>query len=177
MSKVRIRIVYAVCLAIVAMCGPALGQSYLIVRATYGEGTRTMDVTLRVQSMVRNGALNFRLTNEALGVSDPAPGRRKQLVVVVRQGDGRTRDYLFDEKTQVVLQVGPESYQGRLSGEDQRRFDSYYSRWLQYRDTNNREEMGSMERRMRDIYARYKIPLTVDFDQVVSPGIVRPSPR
>jgi hypothetical protein len=41
-------------------------------------------------------------------------------------------------------------WQGRLSAEDQARFNSYYSRWLSYRQNNDRDQIGSMEGRMRD---------------------------
>jgi len=168
---------YAVCLATLALSGLAVAQGNSISRATYGEGRRTIDVTQRIQSLARDGDLNFRLTNEALGVSDPSPGRPKELRIWVQQWNGRTRDYRFQEKSQVVLQVGGgNSYQGRLNYDDQRRFDSYYTRWLQYQATNNRGEVASMEGRMRDIYGRYRIPLSVDFDQVASPN-VRPRPR
>jgi hypothetical protein len=62
-------------------------------------------------------------------------------------------------------------WRGRLSAEDQRRFDSYYSRWLGYRKSNNQSEAASMDRRMRDLYAHYSIPNNVPFNQVASPGI------
>jgi hypothetical protein len=65
---------------------------------------------------------------------------------------------------------GRRSWRGRLSAQDQSRFDSYYSRWQQYRATNNREQMGSMEERMRDVYAHNGIPNDVPFDQVASGG-------
>jgi len=39
----------------------------------------------------------------------------------------------------------------RFSGDDARRFRTYYSRWQDYRRTNNREEIASMEGRMRDV--------------------------
>ena len=58
----------------------------------------------------------------------------------------------------------------RLSPEDQRRFDSYYSRWQQYRQTNNRGQIASMEERMFDIYARYGIPREVPYERVASNG-------
>src|SRR5437660_1585697 len=57
-----------------------------------------------------------------------------------------------------------------LSADDQRRFDSYYSRWLEYRRTNNQDETLSMENRMRDVYAHNGIPSNVPFDQVASNG-------
>ena len=60
---------------------------------------------------------------------------------------------------------------GRDAPEWQAKFDSYYQRWLQYRATNNRDEVVSMERRMRDIMVNYRIPPNTPFDQVASPGI------
>ena len=59
---------------------------------------------------------------------------------------------------------------GRLSSEDQQRFDSYYSRWREYRRTNNREEAENMEKRMRDVMSRNNIPPDVPFDEVASTG-------
>ncbi|HZR57933.1 MAG TPA: hypothetical protein VFA74_13750 [Terriglobales bacterium] len=58
----------------------------------------------------------------------------------------------------------------RLSPEDQGRFDSYYSRWQQYRQTNDRGQIASMEVRMFDIYARYGIPREVPYERVASNG-------
>jgi hypothetical protein len=60
--------------------------------------------------------------------------------------------------------------QARLSSEDQQRFDSYYSRWQGYRRTNNRDEMASMEKRMRDVMSRNNIPSDVPFDEIASNG-------
>lgn len=59
-------------------------------------------------------------------------------------------------------------WQGRLSADDQSRFDSYYSRWQEYRRTNNGDEVGSMEKRMRDIYAHYGIPSDTPYWQIAS---------
>src|SRR6266568_3355327 len=61
-------------------------------------------------------------------------------------------------------------WRGRLSAQDQSRFDSYYSRWLGYRRTNNQSEAESMDRRMRDLYAHYGIPNNVPYNQVASSG-------
>src|SRR5436190_2582991 len=59
-------------------------------------------------------------------------------------------------------------WRGRLSAQDQSRFDSYYSRWLGYRRSNNQSEAESMDRRMRDLYAHYGIPNNVPFNQIAS---------
>lgn len=153
-------------LALLAHSAAAQGA---ITRATYGAGHNRIDVTRRVQSLVQDGRLNFRLTNESLGVPDPAPGRVKDLRIQVRQPNGQPRSYQFQEKGVVSLRVGSGFAQPRLSPSDQGRFDSYYSRWLEYRRTNNRGEIASMERRMRDIYAKYSIPMSTPFDRVASP--------
>src|SRR6266702_2352038 len=60
--------------------------------------------------------------------------------------------------------------QRQLSPEDQRRFDSYYSRWQEYRRSNNRDEAVSMEKRMGDIYAHYGVPSDTPYWQVASNG-------
>ncbi len=146
----------------------ALAQG-TIVRANYGAGHNRIDVTQRVQSLVQNGRLNFRLTNESLGVPDPSPGRVKELRIQMRQPNGQMHSYQFQEKGIVSLRVGGGFAQPRLSASDQSRFDSYYSRWLDYRRTNNRGEIASMEGRMRDIYAKYRIPPATPFDRVASP--------
>jgi len=59
----------------------------------------------------------------------------------------------------------------RLSPSDQGRFDSYFQRWLNYRRTNNRDEIVSMEKRMFDVYDHYGIPHNVPFDRVASQGL------
>src|SRR2546428_12768677 len=58
--------------------------------------------------------------------------------------------------------------QRQLSADDQRRFDSYYSRWQEYRHTNNREQIASMEKRMQDVYAHYGIPAGTPYWRVAS---------
>src|SRR5213594_2284014 len=61
-----------------------------------------------------------------------------------------------------------ERWRERFSEDDQRRFDSYYSRWLDYRRDNNQSEVNSMERRMWDVMDQYKIPRDVSFDEIAS---------
>jgi len=61
-------------------------------------------------------------------------------------------------------------WRGRLNQNDQSRFDSYYSRWQQYRQTNNRDQIASMEKRMQDVYAHYGIPSNTPYGSVASNG-------
>src|SRR5438093_13596401 len=70
----------------------------------------------------------------------------------------------------ITLPAGPQRQQRRLSEDDQRRFDSYYSRWQDYRRTNNREQISSMENRMQDIYRHYGIPADTPYGRVASNG-------
>jgi hypothetical protein len=59
-------------------------------------------------------------------------------------------------------------WRGRLSPEDQSRFDSYFSRWQEYQRDDAREQMAHMERRMQDIMDRYQIPDRVPYERIAS---------
>lgn len=63
--------------------------------ATWGAGISTSDVTSRLQGMVQNNSLQFRVTNDALG-GDPARGHHKQLVVTYYY-QGRRRQAVANE--------------------------------------------------------------------------------
>ena len=56
----------------------------------------------------------------------------------------------------------------RMSPEDQDRFNSYYSRWLQDRQSNDRDDMVSMEQRMQDLMNRYAIPPETPYGDVAA---------
>src|SRR5581483_3429087 len=56
----------------------------------------------------------------------------------------------------------------RLPPNDQARFDSYFSRWQQYRQARDRDQVASMERRMQDIYSQYRIPPNTPYWWVAS---------
>jgi hypothetical protein len=176
-------------IAVLAICSsvPALAQGSDVVSAQYGANRNVIDVTNTVRSMVRNGSLQFQVTNENLRVNDPAPGVVKTLRLRVRDYNGHTRNYDYREKQTVNLQMGwtnPPNrpgnpgggYQGRLRSDDQKRFDSYYTRWLDYQRTNNYGEIRSMEKRMHDIYSHYSIPVGVPFAQVASQNLAQPGP-
>jgi hypothetical protein len=64
----------------------------------------------------------------------------------------------------------PALAQWRLSMRDQQRFDSYFSRWQEYKRVNDRDQIVSMERRMLDVYAHYGIPAGTPFWRVASNG-------
>ena len=83
---------------------------------------------------------------------------------------GRDRDHDGDHDGDDRWRGNRGYGQTRLSADDQRRFDSYYSRWIEYRRTNNGDEIRSMEGRMRDIYSHYGIPANTPFGAVASNG-------
>lgn len=71
----------------------------------------------------------------------------------------------------MMVMLLPAFAQGqRMSTEDQGKFDSYYSRWQQYRQSNDRDQVSSMEKRMQDLMGRYNIPSNVPFDRIASGG-------
>src|SRR5882672_5833158 len=76
-----------------------------IVRAEYGTGHRFVDVTPRVQALVRDGVLDFRVSHDSLD-ADPAEGHRKELRLQVRNARGQIRQMTFVDSSQVHLYVG-----------------------------------------------------------------------
>jgi hypothetical protein len=64
----------------------------------------------------------------------------------------------------------PALAQWRLSPRDQQRFDSYFSRWQEYKRVNDRDQIISMEKRMLDVYAHYGIPANTPFWRISSTG-------
>jgi hypothetical protein len=64
-------------------------------------------------------------------------------------------------------------WQSRLSPEDQSRFDSYYSRWLTARQSGDRNEISSSEKRMRTVMGHYSIPPNVQFSEIASDSVAR----
>lgn len=56
----------------------------------------------------------------------------------------------------------------QMSPGDQDKFNSYYSRWMQDRNSNDRDDMSSMENRMQDLMSKYGIPSDTPYDQVAS---------
>lgn len=64
----------------------------------------------------------------------------------------------------------PALAQSGLSQHDQQRFDSYYARWQQYRQVNDRDQIVSMEKRMLDVYAHYGIPAETPFWRIATNG-------
>ena len=58
----------------------------------------------------------------------------------------------------------------RLSPDDQKQFDKYYSKWMDATRKNDRDDIDNNARKMQEIMARYNIPSNVPFAQVASGG-------
>lgn len=63
---------------------------------------------------------------------------------------------------------GASAYQGRLSGDEQRDFDKYYTKWVNDTRKNDRDDIGKDVRHMQEIMAKKNIPANVPFDQIAS---------
>jgi len=81
------------------------------------------------------------------------------------RGYSRDRGWDRDERRG---EVG--NWQGRLSPDDQRRFDSAYQHWLHERQENDRNGMARQESTMQDIMSRYNIPQDTPYDAIASQG-------
>jgi len=60
-----------------------------ITKATYGSGSKTVDVKAAVSSNIKEGELTLVVSSDSLGVEDPAPGQTKQLTIsyTINNGD------------------------------------------------------------------------------------------
>src|SRR6266498_1881804 len=150
--------IFAVCVlagGLMVTCGPsAVGQEYQPAMQAALQSLRQAEEALRRADSDKGGhrVRALRLVNDAQ--------REVQAGIDFdnrhESRDDRGRGY------------GGDGWRGRLSADDQRRFDSYYSRWLEYRRTNNRDEIVSMEKRMQDVMVHNNIPLNVPYDQIAS---------
>jgi hypothetical protein len=64
----------------------------------------------------------------------------------------------------------PANAPGRLSPDDQRKFDQYYQKWIDASRKNDSDDIQSNARHMQDIMAHYNIPPNVPFDQIATNG-------
>ena len=65
----------------------------------------------------------------------------------------------------------------RMSPDDQSQFNSYYSRWIADKQTNNRDDMLTMEQRMQDLMSKYAIPSSTPYDEIASQNPALPPTR
>ena len=56
----------------------------------------------------------------------------------------------------------------RMTPDDESQFNGYYSRWMQDRQSNDRDDMISMEHHMQDLMSKYGISPDTPYGQVTS---------
>ncbi len=54
-----------------------------------------------------------------------------------------------------------------FSGRDAADFRNYYSRWQQYKQTNNRKQVASMEERMQKVMSDHNVPNNASYEDVM----------
>ena len=64
----------------------------------------------------------------------------------------------------------------RMTGDDQDKFDNYYSRWVQDKQNGDRDDMVSMEHHMQDLMNKYSIPADTPYDQIAAQNNMAPPP-
>jgi hypothetical protein len=90
----------------------AYQSTLLINRAIYGNGSRSSDVTSRLNSQIQGGQLNLEVNNQTMG-GDPAPNRAKTLTVQYAL-NGRTSQVVINEGDTLRLPYGNTNSQGNL---------------------------------------------------------------
>jgi hypothetical protein len=64
----------------------------------------------------------------------------------------------------------------RMTGDDQDKFDNYYSRWVQDKQNGDRDDMVSTEHHMQDLMNKYSIPADTPYDQIAAQNNMAPPP-
>jgi len=93
---------------IILLAGSAAAQGGQLVAAEYGAGDRRVDVTPQVRSFMRDGILQFEVSDQNLGV-DPARYHVKELFIRIRHWDGNAEEFRFVEHDRVNLELDPDA--------------------------------------------------------------------
>jgi hypothetical protein len=72
------------------------------------------------------------------------------------------------------LSVVAQAVAQRMTPEDQDRFDSYYTRWVQDKQSDNRDDMLHVEHRMQDLMSEYQIPPSTPYEEVAAQNAAPP---
>jgi hypothetical protein len=79
-----------------------------ILKASYGTGSTTVDVTKGVSSHIKDGILNLTVTPDSLNVTDPAPGQPKSLDVSYTINNGNTMGQMIKDNEILMISAPPE---------------------------------------------------------------------
>ena len=127
------------------------------------------------QPLMTSAMQELREAEQALLKADhDKGGHRVKAIELIRQAQREVQagiDYDNTHNTPGEDRDRDDQYwRGRLSPADQLQFDRFYDRWLDDRRDNDRDDIANMERRMRDLMARYRIPPDTPFDRIASSG-------
>ena len=78
-----------------------------ILKASYGSGSTTVDVTKGVSSHIKDGVLNLTVTPDSLNVTDPAPGQLKTLDVSYTINNGSTMSQILKDNEVLMISAPP----------------------------------------------------------------------
>ena len=79
-----------------------------ILKASYGAGSKTVDVTSAVSSHIKDGELNLVVTPDSLNVSDPAPNQPKQLNVSYTVNNGSKNSSVINDNGVLLISAPAE---------------------------------------------------------------------
>lgn len=79
-----------------------------ITKATYGAGSKTVDVTQVVSKSVKDGSINLVVTADSLNVTDPAPGEMKTLNVSYTINNGSVNTQSVRDNEVFMVSAPPE---------------------------------------------------------------------
>src|SRR5258708_16692237 len=89
-------------------------------------------------------------------------------------GEGTMKKLIGISAMVLLFALGAFAQSQRMAPEDQDHFNSFYARWLQDRQTSNRDDMLAMEQRMQDLMSRYSIPSGTPYGEIADQN---PVPR
>lgn len=79
-----------------------------ILKASYGVGSKNVDVTSAVSSHIKDGELNLTVSPDSLNVTDPAPNQTKQLNVTYTVNNGSKNSTTINDNGILLLSAPPE---------------------------------------------------------------------
>src|ERR1700730_87745 len=79
-------------------------------------------------------------------------------------------DVSFDRIASTGNAYAVDDYRSRLSTDEQREFDKYYTKWVNDTRKNDRDDIAKDVRRMQEIMGRNGIPSNVPYAQIASAG-------
>jgi hypothetical protein len=79
-----------------------------ILKAVYGSGNKTVDVSPAVSSNIKDGTLSLVVTPDSLNVEDPAPGQQKSLELQYTINNGDINGQIVKDNEMVMISAPPE---------------------------------------------------------------------